>query len=378
MTSNLWIFKGTLLLCLAACDPPAPGDTSASDGSTGTTGDASTGDPPTGTGTGDAPPVKANIIFVTSTIFDGNLGGSGGADAECNARADAAGLPGTYVAWLSTPELDAIDRLAGSQGWVRPDGRPFADSLGFDIRRTWYPPSLDEFGEVVPDDTRTITGTNFEGVYFEPAGTCDDYTSSTALDGVGTGDPFSGFGNWSSGGSSACKLPMRLFCLGVGIIQPLSLPPPSGRLAFVSKPAPLTGGLAAADAQCQAEAAANGLSGSFRALLASSEGSAASRFDLDGPTWFRLDGAQLFETAADLATGRPLAPLLQQANGTGAASMVRLGAPTPGSPSDGACQDWTGTDGESPGGGSRFIGARAYGGMAQPCADASAHYCFQE
>ena len=41
-------------------------------------------------------------VFITSTAYDGNMGGLAGADAKCQAHATAAGLPGTYKAWLST------------------------------------------------------------------------------------------------------------------------------------------------------------------------------------------------------------------------------------------------------------------------------------
>lgn len=43
------------------------------------------------------------VVFLTETLHDGNLGGLPGADAICQAEADAAGLPGTFMAWLSTP-----------------------------------------------------------------------------------------------------------------------------------------------------------------------------------------------------------------------------------------------------------------------------------
>ena len=62
-----------------------------------------------GGGGGAAP---RNIVFATSTLQDGNLGGLAGADAICNTRASAAGLPGAYVAWLSSTTVDARDRLA--------------------------------------------------------------------------------------------------------------------------------------------------------------------------------------------------------------------------------------------------------------------------
>lgn len=42
-------------------------------------------------------------VFVTEAVHDGNLGGLVGADAICQAEADAAGLEGTYLAWLGTP-----------------------------------------------------------------------------------------------------------------------------------------------------------------------------------------------------------------------------------------------------------------------------------
>jgi cysteine-rich repeat protein len=41
------------------------------------------------------------FVFVTSTLFTGNLGGLNGADAKCQARAVAANVPGTFRAWLS-------------------------------------------------------------------------------------------------------------------------------------------------------------------------------------------------------------------------------------------------------------------------------------
>lgn len=39
--------------------------------------------------------------FVTSTTYSENLGGVSGANADCAARATAAGFPGTYKAWIA-------------------------------------------------------------------------------------------------------------------------------------------------------------------------------------------------------------------------------------------------------------------------------------
>jgi hypothetical protein len=43
----------------------------------------------------------SKTVFVSSATYNGNLGGLTGADNKCQALATAAGLPGTYKAWLS-------------------------------------------------------------------------------------------------------------------------------------------------------------------------------------------------------------------------------------------------------------------------------------
>ena len=56
-------------------------------------------------------------VFVTSTRSRGDLGGLAGADSTCNALASAAGLAGTWVAWLSAQGTSAIDRLSSDGPW---------------------------------------------------------------------------------------------------------------------------------------------------------------------------------------------------------------------------------------------------------------------
>jgi len=58
----------------------------------------------------------SSTVFVTSTTYTGNLGGLTGADAKCQARADAAGLPGTYMAWLSDSTGSPDTRFVKSTG----------------------------------------------------------------------------------------------------------------------------------------------------------------------------------------------------------------------------------------------------------------------
>jgi hypothetical protein len=50
-------------------------------------------------------------VFATSVAYTGDLGGLDGADAKCQGLADAAGLGGTYKAWLSDVTASAAERL---------------------------------------------------------------------------------------------------------------------------------------------------------------------------------------------------------------------------------------------------------------------------
>ncbi|GAB5389138.1 MAG: hypothetical protein Alpg2KO_21060 [Alphaproteobacteria bacterium] len=53
---------------------------------------------PAGASAEASPEVK--LVFITSTTHDGILGGLSGADSICNGDASAAGLSGSYKAWL--------------------------------------------------------------------------------------------------------------------------------------------------------------------------------------------------------------------------------------------------------------------------------------
>jgi hypothetical protein len=103
------------------------GGTSDADGASsadgGSDADAS---PESGGSCGDASADKR--IFVSSALYTGNLGGLTGADAQCQALADAAGLCGTYKAWLSDGTADASARLSHATGnYVRTDGQIIAN-----------------------------------------------------------------------------------------------------------------------------------------------------------------------------------------------------------------------------------------------------------
>ncbi len=81
-----------------------------------------------------APPAN-KIIFVSSELFTGDMREAGlgdgltGADAKCQRLATAAGLPGTFKAWLSSAAVAAKDRLSHSTApYVLVDGTRVADN----------------------------------------------------------------------------------------------------------------------------------------------------------------------------------------------------------------------------------------------------------
>lgn len=341
-----------------------------------------------------------NRMFVTSTTFPLPLaGGLPAADAACQALATSAGLPGTYVAWLSDPSHDAKDRLGAATGWLRTDGRMFApgvaslvdpcegSQLATGVR---YPPSLDESGHPVAADALAVTGTTTAGTAAfaqteEAEGTCAGWTTTTGR--ALAGYPWSGCGMWTSGAGVACDgASAHLYCFGTDFHATNTRPAAQGPLAFVTALSYRGESVASADARCAAEAAAAGRSGSFRALLATNTASAISRFSTSGTPWVRPDGVAIAAQAADLARGTLLAPIALTAAGAGVGlrTGVRTGATSPDATGTDltTCKDWSTTDlylqfkaGEPALANSEFFYRDVY---HLPCNTPARHYCLQQ
>ena len=106
------------------------------------------------------------LVFVTSTSHDGDLGGIAGADGICAARAAAAGLKGTYYAWVSTGGSSPNTHFTHSTGAYKLVGtgatvaNSWADLTGGSILTQI---NRDEFGATVTNGTLVWTGTNADG-----------------------------------------------------------------------------------------------------------------------------------------------------------------------------------------------------------------------
>ena len=240
-----------------------------------------------------------NIAFVTSTEHTGNLGGLAGADTICRTRAMAAGLAGTYRAWLSTSTTNAVSRLGSARGWVRVDGKPFVDSIAdLTAGKIIHPLRVDETGDDV-GQLRVTTGTKSDGTVASSE-LCGNWTSSTGTTYTtqGTSD---GLGSmWTNFGGQLCGTAARLYCFGVDRTAVVDVTPATTyRRAFTTKASWTPGGgLASADALCMQEATAASLPGTYKALLASSGATAASRVSTSGSVWARVDGVAIATLAS--------------------------------------------------------------------------------
>jgi hypothetical protein len=247
-------------------------------------------------------PITPNLMFVTSTTQTGNLGGLAGADAICQARAQAGGRAGTYKAWISTSTVNANTRFGSASGWVRVDGKPFANTLAdLGNGKIFYPPNLDELGNNV-GQVVGMTNTTIGGVVHpNSGGDCAGFTS-TAATGTGGGYTTASSYMFQNYTYPACSTGGRLYCFGVDRSATVSAPPvANSRKAFERLWTP-GGGIASADAACQSDATAAGLSGTYRALLATNGASALSRFNLSGAPWVRVDNAVILPTAQAWST----------------------------------------------------------------------------
>jgi len=149
------------------------------------------------------------IIFATSSKQNGVLGGLAGADGICGDRAAAAGLDGTFKAWVSSSDEPAENRLAHADvPYVRTDGTPVADDWNDLVDGNLDAPiSRDEEGGSVSGDV--WTGTRPNGNTADA--TCGGFDTS---DGFGVcGSSTATGGNWSDNIQPFCTSALRLYCV---------------------------------------------------------------------------------------------------------------------------------------------------------------------
>ena len=143
----------------------------------------------------DAPPEMGFFITSVGIGDGGNLGGLEGADAHCQALANAAGAgERTWRAYLSTQGAGAVDARdrTGSGPWANAEGLIMAtnaENLHYDNSNFNWEHTLDENGTQFasridgdPDFTEhdVLTGSQLDGTAFPPGEdqTCNNWTSN--------------------------------------------------------------------------------------------------------------------------------------------------------------------------------------------------------
>jgi hypothetical protein len=161
--------NGSPAATTAAQDCDAAG---ANKATTPSTDDAGAGNPPASNATG------TKRVFITSTKYNGNLGGIDGADTKCNKSATIAMIGGTWKAWISNDQQDAVHRIKDVGPWYTVDEKTKMYDDIFDLivgplANNW----LDELGNNVTAGNLDVWTATKDGK--RAYGNCDNWTSTS-------------------------------------------------------------------------------------------------------------------------------------------------------------------------------------------------------
>jgi hypothetical protein len=312
-----------------------------------------------------------NYMFVTSgTIVPSNIGSDlKNADQLCDRLARNAGLVNTpnsgtpyFRALLSTSGQPAHSRLDGAQGWIRPDGKEFAnkpvdlfnESGATKPYQMFYSPEITENGTLLQLKPLefVVTGANDDGT--TPTNeTCGDWTIN-GVQVLREGNQHGAPRQWiHETAARSCGGNAHVYCFETTLPKTEVLPQTTGRVAFLTdvKVMGSSGGnqLGSFIDLCTNEGNQLNIPGAtFLPLIATSDRSPSSRFSLDGAPWVRPDGVLLADSPSAFMTGHWQARLAQTAAGNylgREALSVWKGSffLTASAPANESCNDWAPT-----------------------------------
>ncbi len=156
-------------------------------------------------------------VFVSSTLYNGDLGGLSGADAKCQSLAASAGLSGTYKAWLSDSNTNAKDRIPDNASYYLVDGVTKvadnkADLIDGNID---HEINKDELGNA--QSWQTWTGTKSDGS--KDTTHCNNWTAVSGYS-AKDGKPIYNDYRWTQHGSSSCNNGHALYCFQTSTLSP--------------------------------------------------------------------------------------------------------------------------------------------------------------
>lgn len=170
-------------------------------------------------------------VFISSTQTDGIIGGVAGADALCQGYAEAAGLSGTYQAWLSQDAESAPAFRFGStsfKGWyLQPTVPPTPVAQGWDDltgknednKNNYLRNAInaDEFGNLL-GETGVWSNTGADGFQHEFGVDCNDRAEIplelSGSYGLSRSDVLTT--SWSHVSAIECNVMHRLYCFQTG------------------------------------------------------------------------------------------------------------------------------------------------------------------
>ena len=157
----------------------------------------------------DADASGPHIVFVTSTLTDGTFGSVMAGDNLCQLRANAAGHPGTFVAWLSRNGLDARYHVTSAGPWYLVTGE-LAVGSPLELRSATgltHAIDRDENGALLASG-EAWTGTNDGGVY--AGASCTAWTLDSGIGAYGSVIAQSPV--WQYESHSICTTKRHLYC----------------------------------------------------------------------------------------------------------------------------------------------------------------------
>lgn|GEM_PF-3792720 len=285
-------------------------------------------------------PALFNRVFVSSQKYSMTLGSAQAYDAECNALATAAGLNNAtedaFIAWISSATSSAASRLGDARGFVRMDGRAFADELsGGAIYRGV---EFFETGAPVPPTQFVASGTTPLGEL--SVNSCASWTATNR--GVTGGRATSGPHQWASSGGSLCSTPQHIYCVEITKERQLVPPQYPGRLMFLTNADFPVADPDTPQQACTRSAPAG--SGPVVPLVSTATQAAAEVLE-DDADYVRPDGV-LVGSGAQIKSGEWLSGAWQQGDGTYPTSIRRVwvGGTAVDQLGDLTCEDWTRSD----------------------------------
>lgn len=159
--------------------------------------------------------VLARRVFVSSSTLTGNLGGYSGADATCQTLANAAGLGGAWMAWISDSSSSPSARFnQASYEYALLDGTIVAsDWASLTSGTLAHGIDQDEHGQPVDAGTTEVwTATATDGGLF--ADGCDSFgSSSSSAPTVEVGVSGNVDATWTQVYAQFCSRTDHLYCI---------------------------------------------------------------------------------------------------------------------------------------------------------------------